>query len=134
MSAVVGELLKVVRLGSLSSAPPQTLGAVRLIPLLRHHAPGDLKLFGDPASPFSLLPHGLVASFSEEGVPAAAYGAQLFEEGEKKAAPRAVPLSYSSGAARPRLIPLDLAMEGFLTFHFGGPEAVWSDYSSLTMS
>jgi hypothetical protein len=89
-------------LGGLIIAPSQVLGSVRLVPLLRPNAPGDLRLYRrayhehaavvalDGDAPvgkeaifsrgtkyLSYVPHGLVLSWSDDGQPVAALGSQL---------------------------------------------------------
>lgn len=136
--------LRGLRLGA-----PQTMGAFRLVPVLRDSAPGDLRiakttydaygavrLEGTPGSSglhyMSYIPHGLVVSHTEDGSQAS-YGTSL---GQTK--PRSVMLHHrmvkglepaDGGEKRFRMLPLHLAMEGFLAFHFRGPEILWKEYS-----
>src|SRR3569833_3743687 len=88
-------LLETIRLQGLTPAPPQLLGAIRLVPLLRDQVRDDLRLalrsyqnplamvklegpLSEPGIVYgSYIPHALVASWSDDGAPAAAFGGQL---------------------------------------------------------
>lgn len=144
-------------LTGLRLAPAQAFGAVRLVPLLRDHVPGDLRLGtrgfgddppdlvglrGDARAPdlgyFAYLPHALVLRWSNDGSAVAARGAAL--------APRKTGLHTvdgvrvlhrmvrGEGPGALRLLPLHLAMEGYLSLHFGGPDVAWSEYSREALS
>lgn len=86
--------------GGLVAGSPQTMGAVRLVPLLRHGAPGDLRiarrgygrtigvvgLDGRPEDPslayMSYVPHGFVVSHTSDGTTAslgASLGSDVFD-------------------------------------------------------
>lgn len=147
-------------LTGLIPAPPQQCGSVRLIPLLRPTVRDDLRLglrrykeasaavalAGEVAAPglryMAYVPHGLVLSWSDDGSPVSAFGAQLGQDEEaparsKKADPWAVRLVHrmvkrESGQTL-RFLPLHLAMEGFMVLHFGGPELAWSEYSQQVL-
>ena len=149
-------------------APPQTLGAVRLVPLVRERflaasggeaagpdAPRDLRIaardYGDsvavvelgrnaPSEPglkyVSFVPHGLIVSYTGDGSPVAALGASFGPTSETRKGRfvhlmhRMVKQEPGEGAtSRFRMLPLHLAMEGFLALHFNGPDIVWSEYS-----
>jgi hypothetical protein len=140
-------LLADIALKGLAIAPSQVCGAIRIVPLLRSQVRGDLRLFkrsyqedltvvdvGD-ASYLSYVPHGLVMSWSDDGAPVAAYGGQ-FQKRDGKA------LHGSCGSVKLmhrmakreqgnqlRFLPLHLAMEGFLSLYFKGPEIAWQEYS-----
>lgn len=147
----------------LDIAPSQSWGSVRLVPLLRRRAHDDLRLFkrsyGDDVmavaldgkrpyeqprtSYWSYVPHGLVASWSDDGSPVAAFGTQVERIGHKdgkqrKVGPVTVRIAHRmirrEAPNRLRFLPLHLAMEGFLSLHFGGPEIAWSEYAQETMS
>lgn len=86
----------------------------------------------------SYIPHGLVLSYTEDGSPAAALGAALIQgergHGHGRARPpRQVALHHRmvkrEGDGVLRFLPLHLAMEGFLSLCFGGPDIAWSAYS-----
>jgi len=146
-----------LRIGS-----PQTMGAVRIVPLVRERfvAPdadraGDLRIaardYGDslavvevggnaPAGPglkyVSFVPHGLIVSYTTDGSPVVAQGASFGPASETRkdrfvrVMHRMVKPERSDGAtSRLRMLPLHLAMEGFLALHFNGPDILWSEYS-----
>jgi hypothetical protein len=135
--------------GRLASGSPQTMGAIRLVPLLRRGAPGDLRiaerryesgggvvrLDGRPEESglayMSYVPHGFVVSHTSDGT-LAALGTTLGKDKPcfVKLHHRMVKREEPDGATqRFRTLPLHLAMEGFLALAFGGPEILWSDYS-----
>lgn len=140
-------------LTGLRTGSPQAMGAVRLVPILRDDAPGDLRIglrsygpsigivgvdtqpLGRGTQYLSYIPHGLVVSYTADGS-SAALGARL-GDGERaggsivKLHHRMVKseLADDDGPRRFRLLPLHLAMEGFLALRFNGPEVLWSEYS-----
>lgn len=151
-------------LQGLTAAPPQTMGAVRLVPLVRQRflpgavaageAPRDLRIssraydapltvvdlgggaIGHNARYISFVPHGFVVSYTSDGSPVAGLGASFGRADEHPKArfvqvmQRMVKQLPREGAtSRFRMLPLHLAMEGFLALHFNGPEIVWSAYS-----
>ncbi|MDJ0675906.1 MAG: hypothetical protein QNJ36_11080 [Calothrix sp. MO_167.B42] len=151
-------LLKDISLQGLDIAPSQVWGAVRIVPLLRRHVRGDLRLMqrnyeedmtivsleGKMETPgmkyFSYVPHGLVMSWTDDGSPVAAYGGQMVKRDGKS-------LNYGCAKARLmhrmakresknqlRFLPLHLAMEGFLSLFFSGPDIAWSEYSKYALS
>jgi hypothetical protein len=149
-----GELMNRLQLKGLRPATPQQHGAIRLIPLLREDVRGDLRLsrrrYADLAAVtldgelhgpglryIGFMPHGLVMSWSDNGDPVTAFGTQLCEEqpdGQRLGrGPLTVRLLHRmvrrEDDRRLRFLPLHLAMEGFLSLHFGGPEIAWSEYS-----
>ncbi|MFD3482034.1 hypothetical protein [Streptomyces sp. NPDC058665] len=96
----------------------------------------------------SYIPHGLVADWSGTGSAAngtgggqsAAYGTQLDTTRPTTMAVdqhlrmiKRRPSKKKDGAAgavaRCRFLPLHLAMEGYLTLHFGGPTIAWEEWS-----
>ncbi len=137
----------------LSLAPSQVLGGVRLVPVLRRDVRADLRLGkrsygddamivsldGEPRAPgikyVSFVPHGLVVSWSDDGSPVAAWGAELHAKDGRRIGkgPGAVRLAHRMARRedpqRLRFLPLHLAMEGFLALHFGGPDIAWPEYS-----
>lgn len=156
----------VLDLAGLRIAPPQTMGAVRIVPLVRERflaadgqrrqdEPRDLRIaardYGDslaivevgrdgPADPglkyVSFVPHGFVVSYTTDGSPVAAQGASFGPASETKKGRfvrlmhRMVKREQGEGAtSRFRMLPLHLALEGFLALHFNGPDIVWSEYS-----
>lgn len=137
-----------VALTGLRPAPAQQWGGVRMIPLLREHVRGDLRLFkrkvdaevvnvGDGTSYHSFMPHALVLGWNDEGQPLAACGAQL-RAPDARTPPRQTPVLHRMAKREDRnalrFMPLHLAMEGYLGLHFGGPDVVWSEYSREAMT
>ncbi|MDJ0620204.1 MAG: hypothetical protein QNJ63_26285 [Calothrix sp. MO_192.B10] len=147
-----------ISLQGLEIAPSQIWGAVRIVPLLRRQVCGDLRLMqrnyaedmtivsleGEMEAPgmkyFSYVPHGLVMSWTDDGSPVAAYGGQMVKQDGKR---------LNCGCAKVRLmhrmakresknqlrfLPLHLAMEGFLSLFFSGPDVAWSEYSKYALS
>lgn len=119
----------------------------------------DGELMGAGIKYVSYVPHGLVVSWSDDGSDAA-FGTQL---GEPATGPRRgggpsaggpggaskdgkrVDLGFASvriahrmarreDGNRLRLLPLHLAMEGFLALSFGGPPVAWAEYSRRAIS
>lgn len=141
------KLLERLSLAGLNMAPSQVCGAIRLVPLLRRHAPGDLRLakrsYGDdrafvetdPTHFYSnYIPHGFVLSWGEGGAEATV-GTQLskadgreikFNSARLRLLHRMVKREQGNQL---RLLPMDLAMEGFLSLYFNGPDIAWTEYS-----
>ncbi|MBM7115483.1 ARPP-2 domain-containing protein [Archangium primigenium] len=135
-------------------APSQVWGTLRLVPILRDTVREDLRFHrrayddalsvvrvdGRPASGrgphyISYVPHGLVMDWDDRGA-AVTLGTQLdAPEGSVLArrGPFTVRLLHRMARRedknRLRLLPLHLAMEGFLSLHFGGPDIAWREYS-----
>ena len=149
-----------LKLTGLQLGSPQVLKAIRLVPVLRPHAPGDLRLsqrtydepFGvvslegkmeDPGLAYtSYIPHGLVMDWSDDGSPVAAFGTQVITGKAKKSKSRALSkctrlhnhMIQRETGNRLRLLPLHMAMEGFLGMFFGGPDIAWREYSKETLA
>ena len=88
---------------------------------------------------FSYVPHGLVLSWSDDGSPVAALGGQLLTKGKQFACgPVKVQLLHRMVKREAknslRLLPLHLAMEGFLSMFFNGPTIAWKEYSKKVFS
>lgn len=135
-------------LTGLRPAPAQQWGGVRLIPLLREHVRGDLRLVkrkvdaevvdvGDGTSYHSFMPHAFVLGWNDAGQPLAACGAQL-RAPDTRTPPRQTPVVHRMAKREDRnmlrFMPLHLAMEGYLGIHFGGPDVVWSEYSRQALT
>ncbi|NML49497.1 hypothetical protein HHL19_03940 [Streptomyces sp. R302] len=124
----------------------QVWGGIRLVPLVREEPVEGLRLrrevydavgapvdVGDGTVCTSYVPHGFVADRSGTGrEEEAAYGTRLGD------APRAaVPLraphhrlaKRRRGERRVRFLPLHLALDGYLSLHFGGPSVLWEEWS-----
>jgi hypothetical protein len=153
MSSKKKPKLKHLSLNGLEIAPSQVWGGVRLVPLLRHNSPGDLRLslrsydeawtvanLNDGSVYYAYVPHALVTSWSNDGTPIAAVGCQIKgPDGKKfKAGPvsarRLHRMARREEPNRLRFLPMHLAMEGFLALHFGGPDIAWEEYSKDTLA
>lgn len=137
-----------VDLAGLRAGPAQTWGAVRLVPLLRDEPITDLRLHArmhDPNEPsvvkvgprtayISFIPHAFVASWSNDGTPAAAYGTQMLAPDDTRD-PACISLRFQRRMARRedkrrlRFLPLHLALEGFLGLQFNGPPIAWQEWT-----
>ena len=137
-----------VALTGLRPAPAQQWGGVRLVPLLRDQIHGDLRLtrrrvdalavdVGDGTGYFGFMPHAYVLDWNAEGQPLAAHGAQLLTPGSRSP-PRKTAVLHRMAKREDRnslrFVPLHLAMEGFLSLHFGGPDVAWTEYSREALS
>jgi hypothetical protein len=152
------KLLTDISLKGLEIAPSQVRGAVRIVPLLRRQVRGDLRLLrrsyneditvvslaGEMTQPgmkyFSYVPHGLVMSWSDDGSPVASFGGQIVKPDGKRldcgcASVRLMHrMAKRESANQLRFLPLHLAMEGFLSLFFSGPDIAWSEYSKYALS
>ena len=133
-------------LTGLTTRAAQVWGGVRLVPLtrdepitgLRLHArvhgdePGVVDV-GRRTHYVSYIPHGFVATWSDDDTPVAAYGTQLGAADRER--PHGMRLRLHRRMARRvernrlRFLPLHLAVEGYLALHFGGPDVVWDEWS-----
>lgn len=141
-----------LELRGLTLAAAQSFGSVRLVPLLRGHVQNDLRLGsrafgddrpdlvglrGDAGAPdlgyFAYLPHAYVLRWSSDGSAVAARGAALSAAKQGLRDVNGVRILHrmarAEGPGALRFLPLHLAMEGFLSLHFGGPDVAWSEYS-----
>lgn len=156
------KLLETLELRGLEIAPSQVCGSIRLVPLLRTVPRDDLRLtrrsyqgdgmgvvsLGNPASKrdikyMSYIPHGLVVSWSSDGGSAsAAFGTQLASaDGDGKRLDFGVAkvrvmsrMVKREGPRQLRMLPMHLAMEGFLSLYFSGPNIAWSEYSRRALT
>ncbi|MDC0712638.1 hypothetical protein POL68_29510 [Stigmatella sp. ncwal1] len=138
-------------------APSQVWGSIRLVPVLRDNVPGDLRFTrrkydddltvvtreGELMEPgikyVSYVPHGLVMDWDDRS--AAVTVDTRLQTSEGKALKRGAAtlrvmhrMVHREDRNRLRLLPLHLAMEGFLAQSFGGPEIAWSEYSAQALS
>ncbi|WP_193196895.1 ARPP-2 domain-containing protein [Nostoc sp. MG11] len=156
--ALKSKLLTDISLKGLDIAPSQVRGAVRIVPLLRRQVHGDLRLLhrsyneditvvsleGEITKPgmkyFSYVPHGLVMSWSDDGSPVASFGGQIVKPDGKRldcgcASVRLMHrMAKRESANQLRFLPLHLAMEGFLSLFFSGPDIAWNEYSRYALS
>jgi len=144
--------LERLSLRGLTLAPSQVWGAVRLVPVLRPEVRGDLRLalrsYGSPfgvvdlggreAYTAAFLPHAFVVDWTPDGTPVATFGGRLDAADGKSFLGGCVRVLHRmakrEGEHRLRILPLHLAMEGFLDLHFGGPDIAWTEYSRQVMS
>jgi len=147
-----------VALGDIEIGPPQILGGIRLVPLLRSDVREDLRLtrrnYGedyaavhlpDNSTYYSFVPHALIADWTGDGTPVAAFGSQIGMHKKQKTSDGKV---HNFGFAtarvmskmraketknRLRFLPMNMSMEGFLSLHFGGPTIAWEEYSRSLM-
>ncbi len=145
-------LIEKIALKGLEIAPSQVWGAVRLVPLLRKQPRKDLRLFQQnydsdltivsvkkDISYISYVPHGLVLTWEDGDKPIASLGGQLISQGKQinlgiakiQLLHRMVKREAKNAL---RMLPLHLAMEGFLTMFFNAPTIAWSDYSKRALS
>jgi hypothetical protein len=133
-------------------------GAVRLVPLIRDapladlrlglraygEAPAVVTLDGDPDDPrliyAAYIPFGMIASWTDDGAPAAMCETWLGTGADRGARGREIPglrrllrMHKREGARRLRLLPLHLAMDGFLGLCFGGPDIAWDTWSHASL-
>lgn len=152
------KLLTDISLKGLEIAPSQIRGAVRIVPLLRREVRGDLRLVrrgyneditfvsleGQITEPgmkyYSYVPHGLVISWSDDGSPIATFGGQMVKPDGKRldcgcASVRLMHrMAKRESKNQLRFLPLHLAMEGFLSLFFSGPDIAWSEYSKYALA
>lgn len=147
-----GPILPGLNLNGVQIGAPQVCGAIRLVPLLREpdSISGDLRLalrrYNENAALVSVsehqryyayVPHGMVLRYNTDDTPVAAWGGQLAHATDGKRLDfgfRSVRLLERmvkrEDKNQVRLLPLHLAMEGFLSLYFGGPEIAWEEYSN----
>lgn len=147
-----------ISLQGLSLAPPQVLGGVRLVPVLRDEVRDDLRLtrrrynedgavveLDRTTAYYSYVPHAFVASWQNDGSPAVAYGTQIkkHKPGENTdgdvydfgwTTVRVIDrMRRRENKQALRFLPMHMSMEGFLSLHFGGPEIAWEEYSNSAL-
>ncbi|MDP6447860.1 MAG: hypothetical protein QF805_28970, partial [Pirellulaceae bacterium] len=86
---------------------------------------------------YSYIPHAFVASWTNDGSPVAEFGVRLERSDAKKSKGGAQMIKRMlrrEGGDRLRFLPLHVALEGYLSLHFGGPDMAWSEYSRQAMS
>jgi hypothetical protein len=146
--------LDLAALAGLRAAPSQVWGAVRLVPLVREAVREDLRVgrrsYEAPLAGVRLegrpggrgvfygayVPHGLVFGWTDDGAPVTDLETRL-EDGEGASWGPFKALHRMARVEEPRrlrLLPLHLAMEGFLAAQFGGPTVAWEDYSRRALS
>lgn len=111
-------------------------------PMLKNKSSGDnpLSIIAPGMKYFSYVPHALVLSWSDDGSALASSGAQLTNPDGKKlklgcASVRLLHrMAKRESKNQLRFLPLHLAMEGFLSMFFSGPDIAWSEYSKYALS
>ncbi|WP_408890137.1 ARPP-2 domain-containing protein [Myxococcus faecalis] len=145
-------LIRRLEAHGLRFAPAQAWNRMRLVPVLRDEVRDDLRfarreysewaavvslegeLEGRGLKYISYVPHGMVVSWGQRQADAV-YGTRLNARDGKKVMAGPVPVRllhrmvHREDKNQLRMLPLHLAMEGFLAQHFGGPEIAWSEYS-----
>jgi hypothetical protein len=135
-------------LTGLTTRAAQVWGGVRLVPLTRDEPITGLRLharaYGDEPGLVevgrrthyvSYIPHGFVATWTDDDTPVAAYGTQMERGAADEAPAHGMRLRFHRRMARRvernrlRFLPLHVAVEGYLALHFGGPEVVWEEWS-----
>lgn len=145
-------LIEQIALKGLEIAPSQVWGAVRLVPLLRKQPRKDLRLFKQNYDSdltvvsvekninyISYIPHGLILTWEDGDKPVASMGGQLISQGKQANSDvtkiqllhRMVKRETKNAL---RMLPLHLAMEGFLGMFFNAPTIAWRDYSKRALS
>jgi hypothetical protein len=147
-------LLDRLHLGGFELAPAQTWSSIRLVPVIRRDSPGDLRLalrnydeavqivsldgplLGPGMKYVSYVPHGMVMSWTEDKTPVVTSGANMLTRDGKRfgsAARVTHRMAKREDKRQLRFLPMHLAMEGFLSQHFGGPEIAWTEYSKAAI-
>ncbi|TCO54877.1 ARPP-2 domain-containing protein [Actinocrispum wychmicini] len=138
-------------LTGLTTRPAQVWGGVRLVPLVRDEPITSLRLHAqlygpavglvdvDPRTDYmSYIPHGFVATWTDDGMAAAAYGTEIMRQDALPCG--CMPLRFHRRMAkrtdknRLRFLPMNLAIQGYLALHFGGPQVVWEHWSQRAIS
>jgi len=149
------KLLKELTWKEIDFAPAQVFGGVRLVPLLRANYREDLRLsrhvYAGSASRVALpdnttyrafIPHGLIAHWNNDGE--AVLGTQITDSKSEhnvqnkpnntnSGASPLIRMVKRSSAKALRFLPQHVAMEGYLSHHFGGPDIAWSEYRRETI-
>ena len=148
-------------LQGLSAGPSQVWGSVRLVPLIRaeacetlriasHALPGpahkQVVLDGEPSRPkttyCSYIPHGLILTQGGDAREAqvswqsrlAAHAKLANRSPEQFArAGKLHRIVKRLDRSAVRMLPMHLALEGFLALHFGGPDVAYSYYSDRSL-
>ncbi|MEM9691368.1 MAG: hypothetical protein AAGA56_02395 [Myxococcota bacterium] len=122
----------------------QVFGAIRLVPLLRRKVPGDLRLMRREYAPLgvvrlesrahyiSYVPHGMVATWTDDGTRATRGASLATSDGQRigDVAHLHHRMAKRQGERQLRFLPLHLSMEGFLSLCFGAPTVGWPEYTN----
>ncbi len=145
-----------LELKGLRAASSQVWGSVRLVPLIREHVREDFRIAkhlfpestrrdvtvkGTEKKPrvvySSYIPHGLIVSHGHNASDASvAWQTQLGHADKKRdmcVAPKLHKMVKRLGPGALRMLPMHMALEGFLTLHFGGPDVAYNYYSKRSL-
>jgi len=149
-------LLESISLDQFYLAPSQVWGNIRLVPVIKKKIINDIRLgirqyeemerivaldgkkslLDTNTFYYSYIPHAMVASWSSDNQAVVPYGCHI--ETKKKGINNFVHIDYRmakrEGNQQIRFLPLHLAMEGFLSLCFGGPNIAWSEYAESVLS
>jgi hypothetical protein len=154
-----GESAETLSLKGLSPAPGQVWGAVRLVPLIRDKVREDLRIqMQRHASPHqqvvvqgrkdvpkltytSYIPHGLIVSHGDgAGDVHVSWQTALGKKANTSRgstqfckANRLHRMVKRIGPSSVRMLPMHMALEGFLALHFGGPDIAYDYYSKRSL-
>ncbi len=149
----------VLHLKGLSAAPGQVWGGIRLVPLIRDTVREDLRMqrvdYGrsyksvtvkghkdKPKESYtSYIPHGLIVSHGEQAGEAhvawrTALGSRNASSKPDKnfrKANRLHRMVKRIDRHSVRMLPMHMAIEGFLALHFGGPDIAYEYYSKRSL-
>jgi hypothetical protein len=142
-------LLTKLNLKGLQIAPEQIYGSISLVPLLRDRVRYDLRLFGQKYEQdativsldrdlayMSYIPQGLILQWGDRDNALVNLGSSLIKPEGQTLHCGSVNIKLMHGMTKKhgknqlRFLPLHLAMEGFLSLHFGGPSIAWRKYYS----
>lgn len=147
--------LEKIELKGLQAAPSQVWGAIRIVPLVKDNINNDIRLskvsYKEPTTMVSLkgelldegikyisyVPHGLIVSWNDKRNPDVSFGTNL-QTKDGKTFGKTVRIIHRMvkkiDKNQLRILPLHIAMEGFLSLYFGGPEIAWEEYSRQAIS
>jgi len=148
-------LLKELTWNEFEFAPAQAFGGVRLVPLIRSEYREDLRLsrrvyegaarqvnLTNNMTYHSYIPHGLVAHWEKDGNAVIGTNVSTIENKKtelnqaSKADAGSTPLNRmakKTSANALRFLPQHVALEGYLSHHFGGPDIAWPEYRRETL-
>ena len=141
--------------GGLTAAPAQALGSIRIVPLIRDEVREDLRLAvrnydedltatqvkGSKKTStwyYSYVPYGLVVGWTTDGSAAVPQESRIEKRDRLKVSDRTIGIGHRmvrrAGVGALRMLPLHVAMEGFLGLHFRGPNMQWEEYSMQALT
>ncbi|VAW81935.1 hypothetical protein MNBD_GAMMA12-1954 [hydrothermal vent metagenome] len=146
----IDNLLTQINLDQFDLAPSQVWGNIRLVPVIKENYNEDLRLglkkydaeetyvYDAKTVYCSYIPHGMIARWSSDNKPVVPYGCELSKRGKSPDSHYSrVQIEHrmvkKENSRQVRFLPLHLAMEGFLSLCFGGPNIAWSEYSKSVL-